>query len=215
AFRYRLYSQLGLAIGTITRVMSLSMLANWIGYVLLAGATFTFATPTLPDSWDISASGLRWIGLLLMTIALGYLGLCAFSRRRVFRVRGHELELPSMSLALIQVSMGAANWLLMSGIIFVLLRHQVEFSAIVSVLLLAAIAGVITHIPGNIGVLEAVFVALLGHLLPQTELLAALVAYRVLYYVLPLVLGGLAYLAFELRMKRRTRQAVTPPVAAG
>ncbi|MDO9405280.1 MAG: lysylphosphatidylglycerol synthase domain-containing protein [Polaromonas sp.] len=205
AFRYRLYSQLGLAIGTITRVMSLSMLANWMGYVLLAGATFTFAPPTLPDNWDISASGLRWIGLVLLVVALAYLGLCAFSRRRIFMVRGHELELPSISLALIQLGMGAANWLLMSGIIFVLLRHQVEFAAVVSVLLLAAIAGVITHIPGNIGVLEAVFVALLGHLLPPTELLAALVAYRCLYYILPLVLGGLAYLAFEIRMKRQTR----------
>lgn len=206
AFRYRLYSQLGLPIGTITRVMSLSMLANWIGYVLLAGTVFAFATPTLPDTWQISSDGLRWVGLLLMAVALGYLGLCAFSRQRALTVRGHRIELPSISLALIQVAMGAANWLIMSGIIFVLLRHQVEFAAVVSVLLLAAIAGVITHIPGNIGVLEAVFVALLGHLLPQTELLAALVGYRVLYYLLPLGLGGLAYLALEVRLKRQAQR---------
>ena len=211
AFRYRLYSQLGLAIGTITRVMSLSMLANWIGYVLLAGTVFTFATPTLPDSWQISSDGLKWVGMALMAVALGYLGLCAFSRQRVLTIRGHQIELPSLSLALIQVSMGAANWLIMSGIIYVLLRHQVEFSAVVSVLLLAAIAGVITHIPGNIGVLEAVFVALLDHLIPQTELLAALVGYRVLYYLLPLTLGGLAYLGLEVRLKRQARRHMPRP----
>ncbi|RYX96680.1 MAG: UPF0104 family protein [Comamonadaceae bacterium] len=215
AFRYRLYSQLGLAIGTITRVMSLSMLANWIGYILLAGATFTFAPPTLPDNWAISSTGLRWVGMLLLVIALAYLGLCAFSRQRVFAVRGHQIELPSISLALVQVGMGAANWLIMSGIIFVLLRHQVEFAAVVSVLLLAAIAGVLTHVPGNIGVLEAVFVALLGHLMPQTELLAALVGYRVLYYLLPLTFGALAYLAFELRMKHASSPVKSPAARSG
>jgi hypothetical protein len=43
--------------------------------------------------------------------------------------------------------MGAGNWLIMSGILFILLQHRIEFSAVVSVLLLAAVAGVITHIP--------------------------------------------------------------------
>jgi glycosyltransferase 2 family protein len=203
AFRYRLYSRLGLRTGTITRVMSLSMLANWMGYILLAGAVFTFMPPTLPDTWDIGSGDLRWIGLVLLVIAAGYLGLCAFSPKRVFFVRGHEIDLPSFPLALLQLCMGAANWLVMSGIIFILLQHRIEFPAIVSVLLLAAIAGVITHIPGNLGVLEAVFVALLSDLMPKPELLAGLVAYRVLYYLLPLAAATLGFVTLEWQSRRR------------
>ena len=52
-----------------------------------------------------------------------------------------------------------------------------------------AIAGVITHVPAGLGVLEAVFIALLSHQLGRNELLAALILYRFLYYLAPLLLA--------------------------
>ena len=62
-----------------------------------------------------------------------------------------------------------------------------------AVLLVAAVAGVITHVPAGLGVLEAVFVALLSHQLPQGQLLGALLAYRAIYYLLPLAIATVAY----------------------
>ncbi|MDB5930017.1 MAG: hypothetical protein JWR60_1724 [Polaromonas sp.] len=209
AFRYRLYSRLGLALGTITRIMSFSMLANWIGYLLLGGLVFSLHPPSLPGGWSIDAVQLRLIGVVLLGLALAYLGACAFARRRSFSLRGHEVDLPSLRLAALQLGMGASNWLLMSGIVFILLQHRIDFFTVASVLLLAAIAGVITHIPGNLGVLEAVFVALLSHRMPQHELLAGLVAYRVVYYLAPLLLASVIYLAMEAHA-RKNRQKVLP-----
>lgn len=205
AFRYRLYSRLGLKLGAITRIMSFSMLANWIGYLLLAGLVFSLQPPALPANWKIDASQLRLIGFVLLAIALAYLGACAFSRQRTFNLRGHEIELPSLRLAGLQMLMGAGNWLLMSGIVFILLQLRIDFFSVASVLLLAAIAGVITHIPGNLGVLEAVFVALLSHRMPKHELLAGLVAYRVVYYLVPLLIATVIYLVLESRAKRMAR----------
>ncbi|MDB5869005.1 MAG: hypothetical protein JWP96_1337 [Polaromonas sp.] len=207
AFRYRLYSRLGLKLGMITRIMSFSMLANWMGYLLLAGLVFSLQPPALPGSWKIDALQLRLIGLALLAVALGYLSACAFSRQRSFSLRGHDIELPSLRLAGLQLAMGAGNWLLMSGIVFILLQHRIDFFSVASVLLLAAVAGVITHIPGNLGVLEAVFVALLSHRMPRHELLAGLVAYRVVYYLLPLLIASAVYLVMESRAKRLARPA--------
>ena len=208
AFRYRLYSRLGLALGTITRVMSLSMLANWMGYLLLAGLLFSLQPPALPPGWKIDAFQLRLIGLALLALALAYLGACALSSQRAFSLRGHDIELPSFRLAGLQMAMGAGNWLLMSGIVFILLQQRIDFFSVASVLLLAAIAGVITHIPGNLGVLEAVFVALLSHRMPQHELLAGLVAYRVVYFLVPLLVAAVVYLVMEARAKK-----AAPPCA--
>ena len=205
AFRFRLYSRLGLRPGAITRVMSISMLANWMGYVLLAGLVFSLHPPTLPADWPVHAGHLRLAGFALLAVAAAYLAICTFTRRRHYVLRGHTLELPSPRLAVLQLLMGAGNWLIMSGILFILLQHRIEFSAVVSVLLLAAVAGVITHIPGGLGVLEAVFVALLSHLMPQAELLAALVAYRVIYYLVPLGVATAAYLAMEARARQVAR----------
>ncbi len=214
AFRYRLYSRLGLEPGVITRITTFSMLTNWIGYLMLGGLVFAVMPPTLPGSWSITALHLRLIGLLLVAVAAGYLALCAFSRRRSLHVRGHEIELPSFRLALLQVAIGATNWLLMSGIVYVLLQQRIEFPAVVSVLLLAAIAGVITHIPAGLGVLEAVFVALLSHRMPQHEILAALVAYRVVYYLAPLLIATVMYLVTEARAKKLARSSGTSPAPA-
>jgi uncharacterized membrane protein YbhN (UPF0104 family) len=208
AFRFRLYSRLGLRNGAITRIMSLSMLTNWMGYLLLGGLVFSLQPPTLPPGWPLTSDHLRLIGLALLVVVAAYLAICAFSPQRTLGLRGHEIDLPSLRLAALQLMMGAGNWLLMSSIIFILLQHRIEFSAVVSVLLLAAVAGVITHIPAGLGVLEAVFVALLSHLMPQAELLAALVAYRVIYYLVPLGVAAAAYLVMEAKarqLRRRTR----------
>ena len=209
AFRFRLYSRLGLKPGAITRIMSISMLANWMGYVLLAGLVFSLHPPTLPADWPVSAGHLRLAGLALLAVAAAYLAICAFARRRHFELRGHTIELPTLRLACLQLLMGAGNWLVMSGILFILLQHRIEFSAVVAVLLLAAVAGVITHIPAGLGVLEAVFVALLSHLMPQAELLAALVAYRVIYYLAPLGIATAVYLDMEARAKKLKRAGRT------
>ena len=201
AMRYRLYSRLGLPLGVITRVLTMSMLTNWLGYLLLGGFVFSFFTPDLPPSWKIGSAGLQILGFVLLGIALVYLGLCAFSRQRSFTVRGHELTLPSGRLALLQLSLGALNWGIMGGVVFVLLQQTVAYPAVLSVLLVAAVAGVITHVPAGLGVLEAVFVALLSHQLPQHELLAGLVAYRIIYYLAPLAIAAVAVLIMESRAK--------------
>ena len=213
ALRYRLYSRFGLPVGVITRVMSLSMLTNWMGYLLLAGVLFSFHTPTLPPTWKISSHGLQILGITLLVIAIGYLLLCAFSRKRRFLVRGQELNLPSARLALLQLAMGAANWLIMGGVVFVLLQQTIAYPTVVTVLLVAAVAGVITHVPAGLGVLEAVFVALLSHQMPTHELLAALVAYRVLYYLLPLTVATLALITMETRARRRAVTMVSAQAA--
>lgn len=203
AVRYRLYSRLGLGMGTIARIVSFSMLTNWMGYLLLAGLVFSLQPPAVPDNWAFSAVQLRLLGVLLLALVLAYLAACGFLRQRSFELRGHTIELPSARMAVLQLLMGAANWLLMASIIFVLLQQRIDLASVVSVLLLAAIAGVITHIPGNLGVLEAVFVALLSDRLPTHELLAGLVAYRLVYFLLPLSLAVTVFAVLEVSARKQ------------
>lgn len=201
AFRYRLYSRHGLDVETITRVVGVSMLTNWLGYTLLAGLAFWWWPLALPRSWKLDASALQVLGFVLCCVAAGYLLLCAFARRRSWTIRGHALSLPSLRFALVQLAISSANWLVMACAVFLLLEQKIDFPTVLSVLLIAAIAGVLTHVPAGLGVLEAVFIALLSHRLPQSELLAALLAYRALYYLAPLVVATLVYLLIEARAK--------------
>jgi uncharacterized membrane protein YbhN (UPF0104 family) len=207
AFRYRLYSRLGLENETITRVLGFSMLTNWLGYLVVAGAAFCFWPMALPPDWKIDGSGLRVLGAVLLALSAGYLALCAFSAGRVWRVRGHTFKTPGLAMALLQLAMSCLNWSLMGGVIWLLLQGQVGYPQVLAVLLVAAVAGVVTHVPAGLGVLEAVFVALLSHQVPQATLLGALLAYRGLYYLLPLAVALVAYLVTEARARRLRARA--------
>lgn len=205
AFRYRMYSRLGLGYATITRVITLSMLTNWLGYLLLAGAVFAVAPLPLPPHWKMSSDGLQWLGAGLLALAAVYLVLCVTAKERSITVRGHELMLPRPRMAALQVLMSCGNWLIMAGIIFVLLQGKVDYPAVLSVLLVAAVAGVVTHVPAGLGVLEAVFVALLSHQVSEGRLLGALLTYRALYYIAPLILAALLYAVFEAKGKATSK----------
>jgi len=207
AFRYRMYSRLGLGYATITRILTLSMLTNWLGYLVLAGIVFTLAPLDLPPGWKLDSSGLRWLGVALLAAALAYLLLCGFSRQRSWTIRGHELLLPRPRMAIVQLALSCTNWMIMAAAVHVLLQGRAGYTAVLSVLLVAAVAGVITHVPAGLGVLEAVFVALLSHRIPQSQLLAALLGYRALYYIGPLLLAALLYLVVEMRARRQAPAA--------
>lgn len=202
ALRYRLYSRLGLDVPTITRILSLSLITNWLGYMLLAGAVFAMGFLELPKEWAVGSGTLRLIGVALLAISGAYLLACRFSKRRSWTVREQEITLPSLKQALLQASLGALNWSLMALVIFTLLPEKAFYPAILGVLLISSIAGVITHIPAGLGVLETVFITLLQHEFSKGSLLAALIGYRAIYFLLPLVIAIVVYLVLEKRSKK-------------
>ncbi|WHZ42666.1 YbhN family protein [Rahnella bonaserana] len=201
--RYRLYSRLGLHGGTITRIFSLSITTNWLGYILLGGIIFTSGVVELPSHWYIDAGTLRIVGIGLLAMVALYVWCCAFAKHRHMTVKGQKLVLPSFKFALAQMVISSANWMAMGAIIWLLLGQDMNYFFVLGVLLVSSIAGVIVHIPAGIGVLEAVFIALLAaEHTSQGTIIAALLAYRLLYYFLPLLLALVCYLLLESRAKK-------------
>ena len=205
AMRVRLYSRLGLDAAPITRIVGMSMLTNWLGYFLLAGLAFLGWPLKLPPDWVVGVGALRVTGAVLIAVALGYLGMCALAKRREWTVRGHDIALPRIGLALVQLVLSTANWAVMGAIVFVLLQGQVDYPVTLGVLLIGAVAGLLSRIPAGLGVLEAVFVALLSPPASRTALIAAVLVYRAAYYWAPLAVAAALYLVMEINAKNLTR----------
>ncbi|AGU48857.1 hypothetical protein VAPA_1c17490 [Variovorax paradoxus B4] len=197
AMRARLYARAGLDEATVAQVVGVSLATNWLGYGLLAGGLFAAGIITPPRQASIGADALRVLGVLMMLLAAAYVVACAFSRGRQWQVRGRRLRLPSAQLAIVQLTLSTANWALMGCAMYLLLGRQVPYATTLSVLLAASIVGVITPIPAGLGVLEAVYLALLSGSVRQGALMGAVLAYRALYYLLPLVGGLVLYLLLE------------------
>ena len=201
AVRYRLYSRLGLEVSTITKILSINIITNWLGYIILAGIIFSFRLLKLPDSWNISATTFQINGIVLLLVALAYLLACRFSRRRTWKIRNHEITLPTWQFALAQAGLGALNWSLMALLIYTLLPKDAFYPTVLGVLLICSIAGVIAHIPAGLGVIETIFITMLQHEFSKGEIIAALLGYRALYFLLPLSIACVVYVVMENRAK--------------
>src|SRR5690606_23737899 len=65
ALRFRLYSRLGLSVPTISKIVSVNIITNWLGYIILAGLIFSMRLLNLPDNWALGATALQFIGFAL------------------------------------------------------------------------------------------------------------------------------------------------------
>lgn len=201
-FRYRLYSRSGVDSKNIARIVATSMVTNWSGYLLLGGIVFIGRFVSLPEGWEIGAVGLQVVGGGMLLLLAAYLALCARSHGKTWTFRGTEFSLPSLRMALGQVVASSLNWAAIAATIWILLPDSVGFGAVLAVFLLSSVAGAMTHVPGGLGVLEAVFIALLGADVAQHRLIAALLAFRVFYYFGPLAIAIALYLWIEVRGRR-------------
>lgn len=205
--RFRLYGKLGLRLSTISKILAMSIFTNWLGYLWLFGVLF--ALHQAPTAWHLSQVALQVAGAAMLAVAAGYLGLCAFSRRRHMHVAGRHIPLPSLRIAVLQSVLAVLCWGAIAGILYLLFERQVSYTLVLAALLLSSIAGALVHIPGGLGVLEAVFVAMLASEVSQTQVLGTLLAYRALYYLAPLVVALGLYAMLEARLGRARAPAQT------
>ncbi|WP_338084227.1 lysylphosphatidylglycerol synthase domain-containing protein [Cupriavidus gilardii] len=200
--RYRLYSGAGLSGAQIASVYTIGVVSNWIGYLALLGAVLAARTVVLPPEWGLNATLLQIAGFALLAVVAAYLVACARARRRRWTVRGHAFHLPPLRFAVMQCALSITNWLTISAIIQTLLPSSVPLLVVLGVVLIGSIAGAVAHIPAGLGVLETVFVVLLGDRVPHHALLAALLAYRAMYYLLPMLPAVVGYFLLEARGRR-------------
>jgi uncharacterized membrane protein YbhN (UPF0104 family) len=203
--RLRLYTRLGLSALTVTRVFIFSIVTNWFGFLVLAGAVFALAPPPVGTDW--SSPALRALGLGLLTLAGGYAAVCLRTRQRRLRLFRHAFRLPRPRLVALQLALSCAHWASTGAVLYFLLQAKLDYLSVLGVLLVAAVAGVLTHIPAGLGVLEAVFLTLLSDTVPVHVLLAALLAYRAIYYLVPFFLAVALYGVIEARSRVRLRRA--------
>jgi uncharacterized membrane protein YbhN (UPF0104 family) len=202
--RYRWYSLLGIGTGVVARVYAVCLGTNWLGFALLAGGMLAAGLVALPASWQVGAAALQAGGCALLAGGVGYLALCATARRRSWTLGGHRIVLPTFRFALAQCVLSILNWLLIAAVLDALLQQQIAFAAVLGTLLVSALALAIVDVPGGLGVTEAVFLAALGTRMPAAQLLVGLAAYRLIYFLVPLLPAALMYLAAERRLGTKT-----------
>ncbi|TWT38353.1 bifunctional lysylphosphatidylglycerol flippase/synthetase MprF [Blastopirellula retiformator] len=200
--RYRSYSVLGLSSVEVLQISIMLGGTFWIGVFAIGGLAFILDPFTLPPDLHLPITSVSGLGWLLVASAVVYMGL-TFLWKKPFTIAGHEIRLPGPGIAVGQLGIAIADIMIACGCLYVLLPPDVGMSypQFLGVFLLAQIAVVLTHVPGGVGVFELVILTLTEST-AKDDVVAALLVFRVIYYLLPLFVAILLLGAQEYRAHR-------------
>ena len=203
--RYRFYTRWGVTAEELSRIVFSYSVTFWLGLCALGGLSLLISpVPDFPGA--PRALALQVAGAVLILVVPAYI-FATLVRRQPLRLGGFELPLPAVSIALAQVVISAADWALAGAVLYVLLPPpSVPFFTFLSLFLIAILLGMVSHVPGGVGVFEGLMVLLLKPYLASAQLLPALVVFRAVYYLLPLAVA-LAGLAVDEVWQRRAHVA--------
>ena len=203
SLRYRLYNAWRLTAVEIAKVIVFCTISFWLGFVLLGGIFFLASPPDVPPSIYLPFPSMRILGIVLLLPAIAYM-LWISIRREPIRIKQWEFELPSVSLFIAQVATSCLDWIIAAGVLYILLPDALPltFPRFLCIFLLAQIAGVVSNVPGGLGIFEAIILVFLAPFFPASAILGALVAFRAIYYLLPLLVAILLLGTHEIIEKR-------------
>ena len=202
--RYHFYSDRGLGIADVALVQMYFTATFTLGVATLAGGVVMLepwrlaaATGLPPELWRAAAA-------TALTLVIAYVVWGGFFHRPL-RWRGRELVLPSASATLIQIFFGVADLVAVAAALYVLLPDELGlgYLEVLAVFMASIVVGLISHVPGSLGVFESAVILLLQPTEAQTlPLIGSLLAFRAIYYLLPLACGVLVLAISELHRWR-------------
>jgi phosphatidylglycerol lysyltransferase len=213
SIRYRFYSAWGLSTSEIANVVAFNGLTFWFGFLMLGGLAFLLEPLALPASLHLPFTSLRPLGGTFLLVVAAYIGASTW-RRTPFTIRAWEVQAPPPALATAQVVLSSFDWALAGSVLYALLPRgeTLSYPHFLGIYLLAQLAGLVSQIPGGLGVFETVMILFLTPTVPAAEVLAALFTYRGLYYFLPFMLAAVLLSIHELRQRKDEVETVSRAV---
>jgi len=201
--RFRIYSVWGLTVVDIAKIAFVTGMTFWLGNAFLLGGATAYAPEAASAVDHLPLWINRAIGLAGLAAIACYL-LWLTPRRRAVGRSGWRIVLPSLRFTLVQIGIGALDLSLVTMAMYILLppTPAVGFVTVLVIFLTATLLGTVSHAPGGLGVIEATMLVGLAQF-QREELLAALLTFRALYFVLPLLLATISLGLRELRLLAR------------
>jgi len=212
--RYRLYSQWGIARGEAAQVMTLNTITYLVGLLATAGIAFAVQPVLVPGFLRLPLATARPLGILCILFVAAYL-LWSMREGGPLKLWRWELPRPTFKRALAQLGVSAADWVFSGAALYVLLPQVVPFHVFFAVFLLGQIAALVAQVPAGLGVFEAVMLWSLAPAISPPAMLVGLAGYRVIYFLLPLLLATAVWAVTEIRRWARRHVEVRKPAREG
>jgi uncharacterized membrane protein YbhN (UPF0104 family) len=213
--RYRLYSLWGLSAIEVVKVVVFAHVTFYLGMLVLIGGGCLLEPLPISKEVHLPPEFVRGIGIGLLGIVAIYL-VWTTTRTRPIRIRQTEFAVPSHGLSILQLIVASLDMAMVAAVLWVLLPAQpdsaaanMSFIGFLGLFMVAQVIGFGSQVPGGLGVFEALMLHVMGDQAGEPEVLAALMIYRLIYYVIPLTLGATWLGLHELSIRRAARSATS------
>ena len=202
--RYRLYSAWGLTAGEAAKVVLLCAMTFWVGFLTMGSVFFFLEPPELPPSVHLPFNSVFSTGVFCLVIITAYL--CAsILLKHALRLGKWEFPAPSLGLAVSQMAVGSLDWICSGTALYLLLPpNSLSLPSFMAIYLLAQIVGFASQVPGGLGVLETVVMLLLSPALRAPDILGAMLAFRLVYYLIPFTMALVTFAVVEIIRNRQS-----------
>jgi uncharacterized membrane protein YbhN (UPF0104 family) len=197
ALRYRMYAPEGLTIREVGAIIVLVAMPYAFGVGWLIDISLLLHLEDASRAFQVPVATVAVFGALGLAKDVGWLAFVA-SRKQPITIGGQSIRLPSLRDALVQIAFGVVQISLMSTILYLFMPAELNMTwpAFVAIYCLAFVAGQVSTVPVGLGVLEAALFLMLPHV-PPGKLVGAVLAYRAVYEVIPLLCALLLLLIYE------------------
>jgi phosphatidylglycerol lysyltransferase len=201
--RLRIYTSWGLTAFDITQIIGFCSLTLWLGFFTMGGVFFLIDPIALPEFFHLPFNSIQGLGVIFLLLVILVVS-ASIIKKKPFKISGWEFSFPPPRLIFSQIVVASLDWTLVGAILFVLLPSApgLSFSSFIGLYLTAQLVGMLSQVPGGLGVFESIIMLLLKPYSPPSLVLGSLFAFRVIYYIVPFVAAILLLAAHEIYRKR-------------
>jgi phosphatidylglycerol lysyltransferase len=197
AVRMRLYGMAGLRPDQIIAASLFATVAIWVGLGTVTAVALIFGPHTAESLLSLPHGTGRALGLIIFAFIVGGL---SYAAAKSPKLPGSDVRAPGAAATGLTLLIGVLDVVSSALALWVLLPADVGigFAGFLVIFTTAITLGVISHVPGGLGVFEGII--LLG--VPGSShgaLIAALLLFRIVYYLVPMALAAALLVLVEIR----------------
>ena len=215
AVRYRIYSGWGLSVIEVTKICFVAGLTFWLGNATVLGLGILQAPQAARALDQLPLWTNRLVAIVILALLAAYVA-WVWVKPRVIGREGWQVTLPGGPLTLLQIAIGIVDLACCAAAMYMLVPDEpnLGFVTVAVIFVAATLLGFASHAPGGLGVFDAAMLVALWQF-DKEDLLAGLLLFRLLYYIVPFVLSLAVLGAREILLSRGLRRlsvAASPPL---
>ena len=204
AVRLRVYGAAGMDTLQVAQLMGFISAGFGLGITFIGAIGLLWGADRAEAALGMPAWVMHGVGIFTLAFISGVILLCARGKPLVFF--GKTMTLPGTRLALTQIAVSALDLLFAAAALWVLLPPaDLHFMGFLAFYTIGVALGIILHIPGGVGIFEAMILLAYRDSLPPSALAGALVLFRAIYYLAPLAIAVTLLVLREWRAIAQSR----------